>query len=134
VNVLLFGASGSAGGSVLRTCLVDAGVTQIRAVVRRSLGLTDRKLRQVIHADYTRYDQIATALDGVDACFFCLGKSVRQVAGEAEYRQITYEFALAAASALHERSPAAVFHYLSGSENADIRKMANESRTPNRES
>ena len=51
---------------------------------------------------------------GVDAGLFCLGKSVTQVSGEPEYRRITFDFAMAAALALHEQSPDAVFHYVSG--------------------
>jgi uncharacterized protein YbjT (DUF2867 family) len=45
---------------------------------------------------------------------FCLGKSVRQVSGESEYRTITYDYALAAARTLRGLSAAAVFHYISG--------------------
>jgi len=54
------------------------------------------------------------AFRGVDACLFCLGISASQVSGEAEYRKITYDFALAAAAALKEESPAAAFQFLSG--------------------
>jgi hypothetical protein len=36
------------------------------------------------------------------------------VSGEAEYRRITHDFALAAAGMLRAQSPAAVFHFLSG--------------------
>jgi len=115
VRILLFGATGSAGGSVLRVCLADAGVTQVRAIVRRPTGLTHPRLLEVLHADYLHYDVIGAAFADVDACFYCLGKSVRQVSGEAEYRRITYDLALAAAAALRDGSPQAAFHYISGS-------------------
>lgn len=112
--VLIFGATGSAGGSVLRVCLADPDVTEVRVIVRRPTGLTDPKLRQIIHRDYLVYESDQATFTGVDACFYCLGKSVGQVSGEGEYRMITYEFAMAAAQALHHASPAAVFHYVSG--------------------
>jgi len=115
VTILLFGATGSAGGSVLRVCLADAGVSEVRVIVRRPTGLVHPRLREVLHDDYLRYDAVRTAFAGVDACFYCLGKSVRQVSGEAEYRRITHDFALAAAEALRAASPQAVFHYISGS-------------------
>ena len=114
MTILLFGATGSAGGSVLQACLADADVTEVRAVVRRPIGRTHDKLRELIHEDYLRYQPIAGVFAGVDACVFCLGKSVRQVSGEEEYRRITYEYAIAAGIALHEASPSAAFHYLSG--------------------
>lgn len=114
MKILLFGATGSAGGSVLRVCLADAGVEEVRVLGRRPTGLVDPKLTEIAHADYLHYDEVHDAFAGVDACFFCLGKSVRQVSGEAEYRRITYEFALAAAETLQAVNPGAVFHYISG--------------------
>jgi uncharacterized protein YbjT (DUF2867 family) len=78
----------------------------------------------VVHGDFDRFDAIENMFAGVDACFYCLGKSVRQVPSEAEYRHLTYDFALAAARTLYENSPEAVFHYISGSgTNLDSRFM-----------
>lgn len=114
MNVLIFGATGSAGGGVLRACLASPMVESVRAIARRPLSLSHEKLRVFEHRDYLNYDQVAEAFVGVDACFFCLGISVNQVPDEKEYRTITYDFALAAAHALRRQSPAAVFHYLSG--------------------
>ena len=56
-------------------------MTEVRAVVRRSTGVRDPKLREIIHDDYLDYSAIADAFAGVDACFFCLGISVTQVSG-----------------------------------------------------
>jgi uncharacterized protein YbjT (DUF2867 family) len=112
--ILILGASGSAGGSVLRACLASAEVHQVRTISRRPLGLAHPKLRAFQHGDYQNFAAVAAAFEGVDACFYCLGKSVRQVSGEAEYRTITHDFALAAAATLRTESPAAVFHFISG--------------------
>jgi uncharacterized protein YbjT (DUF2867 family) len=114
MKILIFGATGSAGGSVLRACLASPAVGEVRAVVRRPLSLTHEKLRELVHEDYLDYTRVEDAFAGVDACLFCLGISATQVPGEAEYRRITRDFALAAARALRARSPGAVFHYLSG--------------------
>jgi len=114
MKILIFGATGSAGGSVLRACLSSPAVEEVRAVVRRPLSLTDSKLRVFVHSDYLDYSKIADAFAGVDACLFCLGISATQVSGEAEYREITHDFALAAARALRARSPEAAFHFISG--------------------
>ena len=64
---------------MLRACLESPGVTEVRAVVRRSTGVRDPKLREIIHDNYLDYSAIADAFAGVDACFFCLGISVTQV-------------------------------------------------------
>jgi uncharacterized protein YbjT (DUF2867 family) len=117
LRILLFGASGSAGGSVLRACLADPGVAAVHAITRRPLSHTSDnagKLRVLTHHDYLDYSAVGQAFVAIDACFFCLGRSVSQVSGEAEYRRITHDFTLAAARMLHEQSPGAVFHYISG--------------------
>ena len=115
MKILLFGASGSAGGSVLVASLLSPHVSEVRAVTRRPLRLPSPKLVEVRHDDYANFSSIDNMFAGVDACFYCLGKSVRQVrGGEAEYRRITYDFALAAARTLVEQSPDAVFHFISG--------------------
>jgi hypothetical protein len=78
VKILLFGATGLAGGGVLRACLTSPDVTEVRAIVRRSTGARDSKLREIIHGDYLDYSKIPDAFAGVDACCFCLGVSVRR--------------------------------------------------------
>ena len=114
MKVLLFGATGTAGGSVLQACLDSPAVEEVRAVVRRPLERTHPKLRVFVHGDYLDYSAVTEAFTGADACFFCLGISVSQVSGEEEYRKITQAFPLAAARTLQAHSPAAAFHYLSG--------------------
>ncbi len=83
-------------------------------MVRRSTGVTNGKLREITHDDYLDYSPIAQEFAGVDACFFCLGVSVRQVPAEVDYRRIHHAFPMAAATLLRERSARASFHYLSG--------------------
>jgi hypothetical protein len=45
---------------------------------------------------------------------FCLGVSALDVSDEDAYRRITKDFAVAAARALRAESPAAAFHFISG--------------------
>ena len=124
MKVLIFGASGSAGGSVLRACLSAPTVTEVRAISRRPLPLVHAKLRAFVHGDYQDYRGVEAAFVEVDVCLFCLGISVTQVSSEKEYRRITHDFAIAAARALHARSPAAAFHFISGrGTNLDSRFM-----------
>jgi len=112
--VLIFGASGSAGGGVLQACLSAAIVTEVRAIVRRPLTVADPKLRIVQHRTFDDYSAIPAAFAGVDACLYCLGKSSTQVPTEAEYRRLTYDLALTAARAVWRGSPTAVFQFISG--------------------
>ena len=114
MRILLLGATGSAGGSVLRACLASPRVDSVGAIARRPLAIADAKLRVFVHSDYLDYAAVADAFRDVNACFDCLGISVGRNQGEAEYRRITHDFALAAAAALRAHSPQAAFHYLSG--------------------
>lgn len=112
--VLLFGATGLAGGGVLQACLAAPDVSEVRAVVRRSTGVSDPRLREIVHDNYLDYAAIAHEFDGLDTCLFCLGVSVQQAPVEVDYRRIHHGFPLAAAKMLRTHSPAAQFHYLSG--------------------
>jgi uncharacterized protein YbjT (DUF2867 family) len=114
MTILLFGATGNAGGAVLKACLADSGLAEVRAVTRRAPAATHPKLRVILHQDYLDYSAIRTAFECVDTCLFCLGISVRQVSGEAEYRRITLDFPMAAARMLLAESPGAIFQYVSG--------------------
>jgi uncharacterized protein YbjT (DUF2867 family) len=114
VKLLLFGATGLAGSGVLRACLDAPQVTEVRAVVRRSTGVSDPRLREFLHGNYLEYLPIADAFTSVDACFFCLGVSVSKAPVEANYRRIHQAYPMAAATMLRATSPAAPFQYLSG--------------------
>lgn len=114
MKLLVFGATGTAGSGVLQACLSAACVEEVRAVTRRPLPIANNKLRVFVHSDYLDYSAVREAFADLDACLFCLGISVTQTSGEAEYRQITHGFAIAAAEALKLHSPTAIFHFISG--------------------
>lgn len=114
MKILIFGATGLAGGSVLKACLDAPAVQEIRLIIRRSVGRQHNKLHEFIHQDYLNYTHVKEAFVGIDACLFCLGVSVMQVPDENEYRRITHDFAIAAAQELKKDSPSAIFHYISG--------------------
>jgi uncharacterized protein YbjT (DUF2867 family) len=114
MKILLFGATGSAGGSVLKACLASSEVEEVRAIVRRPLKVVNGKLRVFVHKDFLDYTAVEEAFAEIDACFFCLGISATQVSGEEEYRRITHDFAMAAARTLEAKSPGAAFHFISG--------------------
>lgn len=113
MKILLFGATGSVGNSVLEACCAASIVDEIRAISRRPLMSTNSKLRTFVHQDFLNYATVQEAFRGIDACLFCLGISSMQVSKE-DYRKITYSYALAAANTFKAQSPGAAFHYISG--------------------
>ena len=113
MKVLLFGGTGMVGQGVLRECLLDPDVALVQTVGRSATGAQHAKLREVVHKDMSRYDEIEAQLAGFDACFFCLGISSVGME-EAEYTRITYDMTMAAAETLSRLNPGMTFIYVSG--------------------
>ena len=113
MKVIVFGATGMVGQGVLRECLLDPEVTTVLAVGRTPTGQHHEKLREVKHQDFTDFAPIEDEFRGYDACFFCLGVSSAGM-GEAAYRRVTYDFAMAAATTMVRVSPEMTFVYVSG--------------------
>lgn len=113
MKILLFGATGSAGGAVLEACLEASIVDEVRAITRRPLMSTNAKLRTFLHKDFLNYSTVQEAFRSIDTCLFCMGISSTQVSQE-EYRTISYSYPLAAANMFKALCPGAAFHYISG--------------------
>lgn len=113
MKMVLFGATGMVGQGLLRACLRDPGVERVLAVGRTPTGVTHDKLEELTHHDFTNFTAVEGALTGWDACAFCLGVSAAGMS-EADYRRVTYDFALAAATTLARLNPGMTFMYVSG--------------------
>jgi uncharacterized protein YbjT (DUF2867 family) len=113
MKVILFGASGMVGQGVLKECLKDPGVTEVLCIGRGPLGVSDPKLKEIIHKDFTDFSALEPQLKGYEACFFCLGISSAGMS-EKDYRHVTYDFTLAAAAPLARLNPQMTFIYVSG--------------------
>jgi uncharacterized protein YbjT (DUF2867 family) len=113
MKVILFGATGMVGQGVLQECLRSGEVEGVLSIVRRASRQQHPKLREIVHQDFSDFFEIEGELSGYDACFFCLGVSSLGMK-EADYRLVTYEFALAAAQTLARLNPGMTFIYVSG--------------------
>ncbi len=111
--MLIFGASGMVGQGVLRECLLDPSVTEVRSVARAPLGRAEPKLRELLRPDVGDLAGAEGELTGYDACFWCLGVSSAG-RSEAEYRRVTYDLTLRAATSLARGNPTMTFVYVSG--------------------
>lgn len=113
MKVILFGATGMVGQGVLRECLLDPAVETVLAVGRRPTGQSHAKLREITHGDFTDLSAIQPQLTGYDACLFCLGvTSLGQT--EENYRRLTYDITLVAATTLLRLNPGMSFVYVTG--------------------
>ena len=113
MKVILFGASGMIGQGVLRECLRAADVSRVLVVGRTSSGVSDPKLEELLHRDFTDFSAVEERFAGYDACFYCLGVSSSGMS-EADYTRVTYDYTVAAAESIARSSPGLVFCFVSG--------------------
>lgn len=113
MKVILFGATGMVGQAVLRECLLDASISEVLSITRRSSGVAHSKLRESTHTDMLDFEVADEKLSDYDACFFCLGVSSAGM-NETDYTHLTYDLTLGWAKVLAEANPAMTFIYVSG--------------------
>jgi len=113
MKVILFGATGMVGQSVLGACLRDDGVTEVLSIGRSPGGRAHPKLRELLRKDLFTVDVPDAELQGYDACFFCLGVSSVGM-NEADYTRLSYDLTLAWARTLARIAPRMAFVYVSG--------------------
>jgi len=112
-QLLLVGATGMVGGYALRYSLESATVGSVTAIVRRRLGFSHPKLREVLHRDFADCSSLSQVLSCQDAAVFCLGAYTGAVS-DAELRRVTVDYTIEFARVLHGSSPNAAFSFLSG--------------------
>ena len=122
MKIILTGATGTAGSEVLHQALLNPLIEKICVLSRRPLSVSHPKLEVLLHSDFTVYSSVFENLKDCDAWLWCLGISQNDV-DEAEYLRITYDYALAAASALSALNPNSTFCFLSGA-GADSREKS----------
>jgi uncharacterized protein YbjT (DUF2867 family) len=113
MKVIVFGASGMIGQGVLRECLRADDVSRVLVIGRTTAGVSDPKLEELLHPDFTDFGNVEARLGGYDACFYCLGVSSSGMS-EADYTRVTYDYTVAAGEAVARQNPGLVFCFVSG--------------------
>ena len=115
MNAVIFGATGMVGKGVLLECLDDARVEHVLLVSRHPIDdVSHPKIREIVHADFTAFENLTPAFADIDACFYCLGVTAVGLS-EGQYHHLTYDITLAAATALASASAGRLtFCYVSG--------------------
>jgi uncharacterized protein YbjT (DUF2867 family) len=113
LSILITGATGMVGEGVLHTCIQCKAVSSIKVLGRRSCGVVNPKVTEVLHDDFLNLEPVADQLTGIDACFFCLGVSSVGLS-EAQYTRLTHSLTLHAAGILSRQNPSMTFVYVSG--------------------
>ena len=93
-RVLLAGATGLVGGHMLRALLADPTVTEVHALSRRALNVSDAKLRVHI-VDFKRLP----ALPQTDEVYLALGTTIKVAGSQSAFRAVDLDANLAVARA-----------------------------------
>ena len=117
-SVIIFGATGSAGGQLLDQSLLDDRISKVTIISRRECEIEHEKLHEIIHQDFLDFSAIKDELENQNACFYCLGVSQLKVSEESEYKKITHDYTIEAAKMLLKKNKDLTFCFLSG-EGAD---------------
>lgn len=113
MKVIITGATGMIGKGVLLECLEHHDITEVLSISRKSLGIQDPKLKELIHKDFSEFASVAEQLNGYDACYACMGVSAAGMKEE-DYTKMTYGYTLALAQELFKINPQMCFNYVSG--------------------
>lgn len=114
LSVIITGASGMVGEGVTMQCIHDRRVDRILIVGRRSAGIRDPKVTEIILQDMFNPPAISEDLQGYDACFFCLGVSSIGMK-EQEFSHVAFDLTMGFARLLKKHNPETTFCYVSGS-------------------
>ena len=118
--VAIFGATGTVGDGLLKAAMNDPNVEKIHVITRRPTprieqGVASGLVTMTTHMDYLDYSSLGEVLSEVDAVFWAIGTSTRNVSKE-QYGVIHVDFPVAFVKGWlsvpedGQRS----FHYVSG--------------------
>ena len=106
MHVILTGATGLVGSSVLDAMLKAKDITRISILSRKPVKMAedakDPRVNVILHKDFEKYDsELLKQLEGARGCVWALGISQTKVSSE-EYVKITKDYAIEAAKAFSE--------------------------------
>ncbi len=112
-KVIITGPTGMIGNLALEECFRRKDVSQVTIITRRTTGITNPKLKELIHSDYLDYSAISEELKDQDLALYCIGVYTGAVPDD-EFEKITVDYTKAFATALLEQNKTPVFCFLSG--------------------
>jgi uncharacterized protein YbjT (DUF2867 family) len=92
MEALIIGATGATGKDLVKVLLLDADYTKVVLFVRRSSGMTDPKLSEII-TDFDKLEEVSEYIKG-DVCFSCLGTTLKAAGSKDKQWHIDYEIPL----------------------------------------
>jgi uncharacterized protein YbjT (DUF2867 family) len=113
IRAIITGVTGMVGEGVLHEALLHPDVEKVLVINRRTCGMTNPKLTEILHTDFLYLSPIENQMKGYNACFFCLGVSSVGI-NEEKYFSLTYTLTMNTAEILSNQNPEMTFCYISG--------------------
>ncbi|KAK4072137.1 hypothetical protein Trihar35433_4201 [Trichoderma harzianum] len=118
MHIILTGATGLVGSSVLDAMIKAKDITKISILSRKPIRMVedakDPRINVILHQDFEKYDsKVLEQLQGAKACVWALGISQTKVNAQ-EYVKITKDYTLAAAKSFSTltTSPSEPFRFI----------------------
>ena len=128
-EIAIFGASGTAGDGILKAALADLDVSTIHVITRRTTprieaGVASGKVTMTKHLDYLDYSALQDQFRDVQAVYWALGTSSRNVDDET-YSVIHVDFPVQFVKEWLQASkrPTISFHFISSSDISEDSSM-----------
>ncbi len=87
---VVVGGSGLTGSFLIQALLADPSVSRVIALGRKSLGLADSKLVEVLIPDIGQLPSVASQLKG-DLFFCCLGTTIKKAGTKEAFREVDFD-------------------------------------------
>ncbi len=113
IKAIIFGVTGMVGEGVLHVALNHPDIESVLVIGRKQCNVKDPKLKELVHNNFFNFSSIEEQLKGFNACYFCLGVSSVGM-NEPDYRRITYDLTMHAATTLSRLNADMTFCYVSG--------------------
>jgi uncharacterized protein YbjT (DUF2867 family) len=113
IKPIIFGATGMIGQGVLMECLDNPDVDSVLVVNRHPQNIHHKKVKEIIHSDFSDFSSLQNEFSNYDTCLFCLGVTAVGLS-EQEYHKVIYDITVNAAEALLKTKKDFTFCYISG--------------------
>ncbi len=113
MDVIITGATGMVGKSVLQECINDERINKIYLISRSKIDIKNPKISELIIKDFLLVKNLKSKIKNCDACFHCMGITSF---GHSKkyYYNVTYEMTKLITDLVYEINSNAVMTYVSG--------------------
>ena len=86
MKVIMTGSTGMVGKGVLLECIDDETVEEVLLINRNPIDISHPKIKEILHQDFTNFNNIKAEFKDYDACFHCMGVSSAGISEETYYK------------------------------------------------